>query len=200
MGFISFVLSLCLLAIGLCILYFLGSILYQQIRTTLSISNSTGKINRLSSQVKKVDAFIAIGEFARALSVLENAFVVEPSSSKQLLVAIREHHQNILSRCLIIAEEQHKRVENIAEIERLLSSHIEIQYALLKANESLQGFTKRHCCSGKQAPSWSTKEFEQKIDTLNKGFLDNKLNLKSALKSLFAKLKSQDKDANIVYH
>jgi hypothetical protein len=160
---------------------------------------SFGKLRKAAARVEKADALIADHKCQEALKQLRKAVVLDVLSTEERVQAIKEHHQNFLSRCLLLAEEMNSRAENIAEVERLFIERSELQMLLCRANESFTSLQNRREQAGKNVPSWSKTDFEQRIKDIRKELQRNETALSEALKKLYAAL-AQPVSENIVYH
>lgn len=213
MQLIDFIIAICLLVFALLCVLYLGRLILSPILSLLGLfsggrssgssysagSRMFGRHRKAVSRLRRVDALIAENRCQDALKQLRRAVVFEVSSGPEGVHAVREHHQNFLSRCLLLAEEMGSRAENIAEVERLFIERAELQKLHLKAVESFKSLKYRREQAGKHVPTWSKADFEQRIGEIKSELSKNENNLQEALKKLFDSL-GQPVTENIVYH
>lgn len=177
----------------LCLLLFVP--LYRLLRTGADSSRA----HKAAAALGKVDQLIEKAQYPEALRQLRRNFVFDTPVSARTVEALKEHNQNLLSRCLVIAEEMSKRAPNIAEVEGLLLARSELQELFLKVNVSYHTLKSRRDQAGKKMPTWSKSDFEARIEEIRKELRQNEEMLKKELDLLFGFL-SEDARENIIYH
>ena len=118
---------------------------------------------------------------------------------QSLISLIREHHQNVLSRCVLIAEALESRPEHLAEVEQYFLERSELLDLLLRAKDSYQSIRSRRAKEGKTVPTWSRTDYESRIKQIESELEANLNNLKRSLSDLFGALSSSNGQP-IVYH
>ncbi len=201
----NFIVAFILAVIGFVLTILFARLIVIQLLPLLKALKITGRsrsrsINKAALRIKKADDYIKNNELKKAALELQKAFLVDLFSSKEVIFKLKEHHQNALSRCLLIAEEQNSRIKNIAELERLLSGRIDLQLLLIRAKESLEQFQNKRKQKGQKTPAWSTKEFSSKINSIQEELNKNRSDLNKALKTLFQTLLAKTPKKDIVYH
>lgn len=199
MGLGSFIIALFLLGIGLAVLIGLTWVMMQPLLGGVRSRKGSSKIGRVRSRLDRVDSLISEQKPEEALRQLRKTVLLDAGLSETVLPKLKEHHQNVLSRCLVIAEEINSRAENIAEVEHLLMQRIELQYLLLRADQSYQKLKFRREKAGKDLPSWSKSDFEKRMKEIQGELRKNEREANDALQRLFESLASPSQD-NIVYH
>lgn len=157
------------------------------------------RTKRIASQIAAVDAAIDTKQWKQALALLKESFHMSCANSRQAVYHLREHHQNVLSRCLVVAEEIGSRLENIGDVERLLLQRSELQLLCLKASESFQKLKLQRRKQSKELPDWSKNDFERRVDQVKKEIAENEKELQKALQALFTAIDAYSADS-IVYH
>ena len=178
---------------------YLLSLLLAPVYQLIQQGRSASRIHAASSKLKAVDELIARHRPQEALQSLRRSILFDRGVSPATVDALKEHHQNVLSRCLVIAEELGSRAENIADVEQLFLERTELQVLYLKANESYRGLRFRRERAGKGMPSWSTSEFEQRLSQIKEALTRNSDALASALDRLFTAVGEKGRE-EIVYH
>jgi len=158
------------------------------------------RFRRAAERVVEADSCIAEKRFTDALRILKQAPLFDLFEKLQLVELVREHHQNILSRCVLIAEELHTRPANLADVERLMMERSELQLLFVRAMDSYSSLKNRRQKAGKEMPLWSRSDFEQRIKEIRSELHKNKELLGAALSKLFASIESARSDGDIVYH
>ena len=199
MGLGSFIIALFLLGVALAMLIGLTWTMMNPLLGGLRGKKGSSKIRRFADRLSKVDELIEEKKPDEALKVLRKAVLLDTTLSDTAIRRLKEHHQNVLSRCLVLAEETGCRAENIAEVEHLLMQRIELQSLLLKANESFENLKFRRERAGKDLPTWSKTDFEKRIKEIQGELKKNESETNEAIERLFASLGSPSED-NIVYH
>ncbi|MCB0322181.1 MAG: hypothetical protein KDD69_01375 [Bdellovibrionales bacterium] len=199
MQLFNFIVAIALLLLGLLITAYFGWLLIAPLFGLYQGGKGSGRHRKAAGRLKKVDALVAEHRCNEALKLLRRCTIFDLPKSDEGIQRIREHHQNFLSRCLLIAEEFGSRAENIAEVERLFIERAELQKLLLRADESFRSLKFRREQAGKHIPSWSKTDFEQRIKEIKSELKRNDMALANALKKLYDSL-SRPAVENIVYH
>ena len=160
---------------------------------------SSSRIRSAAERLKTIDRLIEENKYQEALKALRKTIIVDSGGSLAVIEALKEHHQNVLSRCLVIAEDLGSLPDNIAEVERLLLERAELQVLLLKAAESYSSVKSRREKSGKAFPLWSKSEYENRLSQIREELNRNTENLGKALNHLFTSVASSRKEG-IMYH
>lgn len=205
MGFIDFILSLILLALAVASIWIIGVPLYGAVRGLFGKAQPRkkparfGKQKKAASRLDKVDALISEQKCLEAIKQMRKAYVLDIPRTSEKVTLLKNHHQNFLSRCLVIAEEMGSRAENIPEVERHFIERNELLVLLLKARESFQSLKSRREQAGKNIPSWSQSDFEQRIKEIQTELERNEKELEKSITTLLDAL-SVPSSENIVYH
>ena len=199
MGLGSFIIALFLLGLAIALLIGLSWMMMNPLLGGLRGKKGSSKIRKYSARLTKVDELIEGKKPEEALKLLRKAIVLDTTLNEGAIRKLKEHHQNVLSRCLVLAEELGSRAENIAEVEHLLMQRVELQSLLQKASESFQNLKFRREKAGKNLPSWSKTDFEKRIKEIQEEMKKNETETNEAIERLFTSLGSPSTD-NIVYH
>ncbi len=158
-----------------------------------------GKQKKATGRLEKVDSLLSEQKCLEAIKHMRRAYVLDIPKTPEKIALLKDHHQNFLSRCLLIAEEMGSRAENIPEVERHFIERNELMILLMKARESFQNLKSRREQAGKNIPSWSQSDFEARIKEIEKELERNEEELEDSLNVLFDALGVPSSD-NIVYH
>ena len=202
MGLGGFLIALLLLGIALVLLFYFSWQLMGPLLVGLRGRKGPSQIRKAAGRLQKVDQLISEGNPSEALKILRKSFLLDgETSSQQNLSRLKEHHQNVLSRALVLAEELNGRADNIAEVEHALMARIELQNLHLKATESYQNVKFRRKQAGKELPSWSRSDFEARIKEIKEELKKNESIVLEQISELFASLQSStEDDDSIIYH
>ena len=170
--------------------------------TSSGRAGSSRGLRKEEKILAKVDQLLEANKTTEALKQLRKAIVLDPRLSESTLTRLKDHHQNILSRCLIIADETGSNAENIADVEHLLMQRIELQQLLLQAKESFSKLKHRREKAGKNIPSWGKSDFDQRIKQIEEELKKNHEDTVVSVDKLFSNLSNPkpDKEDDIVYH
>lgn len=184
------------LALTIVLLWFLLSALF----LTVAGTRDYLKFRKAAQRLKRVDELLEGELYADALKELRRSVVFDARSSRQLIATLRDHHQNVLSRCLVISEALGSRSENIANIEQLFLERTELQLLLLKAHDAYRRLQDRREQAGKALPAWSQADYDKRLRDVASELLRNKRVLIGELDTLFSNLQAPPKPEEIVYH
>ena len=173
---------------GLLILYYLGRIFIAEILVLFGKHQLPGvgiAFRKSVSSLKNADRFLNIREHDKAIAELKKAFIFLNPHDIQQISQIREHHQNILTRIILLGDDGNCHFENISQLERLLLERTELQQLLLKADTAFGEIRARRTDGGKSLPKWGKQEFQVKIRqieeqlTINRSELEKEIHLLS---------------------
>jgi hypothetical protein len=157
-------------------------------------SKSKLGFRKASSALQKADSFIQRSQWKDALAAVQQAVVFDQVYDRQIISALSEHHQNVLSRLLLVAEGLTARPQNIADLERLFMERTELLVLHLKAIEAYKRLKSRRVQSGKAVPSWSRGDFDKRSAEIQTELKRNQNALADELRKLTAHLLSPPKD------
>ena len=196
----SIFIALILLALGVVVLsYFLWLLVMPSARSIRN-QREMSRYKRFAEKIPQVDILIEEKRFPDALKLLRQTPLLDVCSKSELQELIREHHQNILSRCLVISEELGTRPDNLAEVERLVLERGELELLYIRAQESFLSLKSRREKAGKEIPTWSKSDFDVRLAEIQKELENNRAVLAAAFEKLFRSIESSRKEADIVYH
>ncbi len=184
---------------ALVLVYLLWMLLGPTVRTLRGRKDSQ-RFRRSAEKIVEADAYIAEKRYPEALRCLRQALIFDIFETLKLAELVREHHQNLLSRCVLIAEELQTQTEDLAEVERLMMERSELQVLFVRAMESYSSLKNRRQRAGKEIPHWSKSDFELRIKEIRGELHKNREGLQVHLTKLFASIESGRKDGDIVYH
>ena len=76
------------------------------------------------------------------------------------------HHMDLLNKLIILAEVEGGSVQNLPKLEQLFAKRTEILKGAFDAAIAKKRFSEKQRTKGKTPPSWSTKEFDSKLKSL----------------------------------
>ena len=199
MGILDTLLLIVFLAGGSVLAVYLVWTLLHSASESFHFSLSGLQFKRSALIVRRADELLGKEHWRDALDCLRAGFLFSEPSEKNAIAALRDHHQNILSRCLIAGERLGTHAPNVATVEQLLLERSELLLSLTKARENYSRFRSRRETSGRQAPSWSVKDYETRIVELRRRLKANRRETHQALDTFFAALKTAPQK-DVVYH
>lgn len=141
------------------------------------------------SKMALVDEFIAKDEYPKALALLKTLPTLKLVSTPEAIEQFKEHHQNILTRALLLAEELNARLAPLPEVERLILERVDLLQLYVKAKEAFDSLKVKRQRAGKSLPSWSKDEFEQRLSQVKKELQQNEQLLSKSLGEMFDAIK-----------
>ncbi|MBL7662424.1 hypothetical protein JNK13_06705 [bacterium] len=156
-------------------------------------------VKRAYLRLSSADTLLEDNNFTKALQELESAFILNAKSSISSITAAREVNQNILSRCLLIADSSGSRIEELPIVEELLLERAECYASILKEKEKFSQLQSKRESSGKAMPSWGKREYQRKLQELNHFLKVNEGKLSKALAKLFQALRTPN-HTEVTYH
>ncbi|MCC6220821.1 MAG: hypothetical protein IT291_06245 [Deltaproteobacteria bacterium] len=199
MSLINLIVAIVIGIAGICLLAYFAYLLIREVAVILKGGRNLLRFRKAESKIMAADVFIEANQYESALRVLEQAFVFDACKNRELITAAKDHNQTILSRCLIAAEEIGGSIAILPKIEHLLLERAEIQLLLLKTDEAFRKVSNKRELAGKELPSWSKKDYSQKIAQIKSQLEKNEKDLLSSLKVFFAEIKKPPSD-NVTIH
>jgi len=196
---ISYTLALILGSFGAALAFALLFILFRGISRGFFGTRDFLKFRKSLVRLRKFDELVEMEKWGEAVKELERGIVFDALSSRQLVSSIKEHHQNLLSRVLQVAEHYSARAESIGTVERLFLERAELQMLTIKATDAYQRIQEKRTEAGKDLPKWSQSDYLRKIKEVNEQLALNKDALQKELANLFQEIQTPKKD-EIVYH
>src|SRR5690606_4175468 len=123
----------------------------------------------------------------------------EIPSSFQLLSALREHYQELLSRYLLISDSLNIRSPNLAKLEDLLNERNELLQLLFKSQFNYEVLLGKRKSEGKSLPNWTKAEFEKKEHDLKNELRSNHDRLKVELHYFFKNLENAPRGEVLIH-
>ena len=183
MNVISYTLALILGSFGAALAFALLFILFRGVSRGFFGTRDFLKFRKSLVRLRKFDELVELEKWSEAVKELERGVVFDALSSRQLVSSIKEHHQNLLSRALQVAEHFSARAENIGAVERLFLERAELQMLTIKANEAYQRIQDKRESVGKDLPKWSQSDYLRKIKEVNEQLSINKQELQKSLET-----------------
>lgn len=191
----SFLIALILLFIGGYLSLYFARLVFSPFFSWFRSGNKLFVFRKAELRIKKADELIEKKDYKKAVKELKKALILK-LNNPNLISSVKEHHQNILSRALIIAEENDTRASHIAEVEQLFLARAELQLLYVNAKSAYSRMQNKRSEKGKALPSWSKEEFKRKRKDIEKELMKNLEDLENALDSLFSEVEKQE----VVYH
>lgn len=195
---------LCLL--GLILLFFFGKTLLQPTFAWIFEKQKSKGLEKLFVQLEAFDQLIKEEKFSEALKALGNAISYDLLSGSELINQLKRHYQNILSRAVILADEQEIEIEYLAETEHLLLERIDLLLLNDNVSTTYSRVQSKREQLGKDVPEWTKEDFQKRLNEVKHELAENKLALTSSFKRMLDSLSSatQEKtkkdDEPITYH
>ncbi len=196
---VALVIALVLAVVAIVVLFGLLWLILSPIKRALVEHKGRGRLKSAMSLLSAVDELMARKENVEALKLLRQSIVLETISEENLINLFRDHHENILSRLVLISEEMGSRPEHLAEVEELFIERTELMGLYARAQDSYKSLSSRRAKEGKSLPSWSKADFEKRIVQIQEELRLNQKTLQTALDQLFRAVSSAGGEP-IVYH
>ena len=192
----TFIISLLLLAFGLwTLLWLLGSFLSPFFPTIARYQRGAGAKHSSSSTTgsfptpsfrgfreralfrrrvrvfQEIEQAIRSNELKTAKRLLPKALYLDWIRwSPELIARTTSHHLDLLNKLIIIAELEGRSVRNLPQLESLFSQRTTLLTQAFEARIARTRFRAKQKTKGKTPPQWSTKEFDERITTLEREF------------------------------
>lgn len=186
-------------AAGIVVLGFFTAILFSTFRNWTTGAGDSLKYKRATRKLESIDQLIERSNFNQALRELEKAFFLQRLSTREMVATMREYHQGLLSRCLILSEQFGGRLTNLPEVERLLDQQAEQQSILIKLEEMYRRISSKRTNEGREMPSWSHKDFATRMAEARSQLATTQQNLASAISKLIKSAETPE-TTNVTYH
>lgn len=206
MELISYIFSGALCILGLILLFFFGRTLLQPTFAWIFQKQKSKGLEKLFVQLEAFDQLVKEEKFSEALKALGHAMSYDLLSGSELITQLKRHYQNILSRAVILADEQDIEIEYLAETEHLLLERIDLMLLNDNVSATYSRVQSKREQLGKDVPEWTKEDFQKRLGEVKQELAENKLALASSFKRMLDSLSSatQDKgkkdDSPITYH
>jgi hypothetical protein len=161
---------------------------------------STRSYRRAVRRLTKADTLIEREQWAEAMRELEKAVVLDTAADRQLISLLQDHHQNVLSRFLLIAEENSCHPDNSPLLERLFIERNELLTLYAKADEAYRRLQSKRTQAGKELPSWSRTDFDKRSAEILEALRTNRMRLVEELSKLTLFIEAPPHDEQVTYH
>ena len=192
---VMFLLALC--GVGL-LLYLLWTIFFP---LSLLFRGRPGSVRlaRASRCVKSTDQLIEAKHFDLAIRELRRSLLVDVTGTEKLLRELKDHHQNILSRCIVIAEQLGGHLDTLPDVEKLLIERTQLLSLLESTHHAFHNVTEKRTRAGKALPAWSKEEYKNRAAQVKSELRRNLRELEAAYEKLFSSITTKE-GTPIVYH
>lgn len=194
--FLELLVALPIAATSLWLIYFFIRPIFQHFGVLKLPKQSGFKFRRNQRYIRKADDLMNEGKFFEAMKELRKSLILDVLKNEDAIFKTREHHQNLLSRCLVIGEQLNCKLENLPKVEHLVTQRSELLLLLLKTETAYRNFLSKR----KDAPEWSKKDYQMKVLQVKQELSTNKTDLSRELDSLLKNLKISNKESNVTFH
>lgn len=174
-------------------------LLFGPLLATAVGSRQTLRLKRATTRLANADKFIDSRQYQQAVAELKKSVLLDPSFPAELLPAVRDHNQNLLSRCVTIAEEMNARPATLPVVERLFQQRIELLGLQTKAADAYGKLRSRRINAGKEIPNWSQTDFSSRLKEIGQELEKNTADLDASLRRLFAEIVAPVNDSVTIH-
>lgn len=199
MSLVSLSLAILVAVVGLALFAFFSWCLIRPLMGSTGEFFALRKMRRAGEFLDGADRQIAQRAFREALPQLRHAVVLSPGSSPAAISLFREHHQNVLSRCILIADRLQVKLDNLARVEHLLMERADLLALLSKANSAFENLSSRRKEAGKAVAQWSREDYHRRLKDIRSELDKNARLLSREFESLFSAFDRSSGD-EITYH
>lgn len=199
LGTFDFIAAIVLAFFGCAIVLYLVSLPLSHFGLLYRSGSGKLRLTKAKKRLSVVDAHLQSEAFDQAIAELKRALLFEVLPTSSLIQELRNLHQGIVSRALIIAEHHGGQIENLPDIEHLIHEREELQTLLLRTEEAFRTIAQKRTHAGKAVPSWSKADYQRRADEITKELKRNAKDLRTAFEQLFSSMK-QGAPSNITYH
>lgn len=184
-------LGIVLFGCGTALTLLLLSSLWRPVSSLFRKVKSVGSVRNSNKQMVEIDALLDGQDYSKALIVLRQMALANAVYAETQQVFFSRSHQNILSRCLIVADELGITLGNLDTVERQLAVRSELLVLLGRTEEAYDRFLTRRERDRKDAPKWTKDQFLSKINDIKANMDANSKDLTHEWTVLFSTLEAQ---------
>ncbi len=157
------------------------------------------RLSRVANRLKRIDQLLDAEQFDLAIRELRRCVLVNISGSEKVLRELKSHHQNILSRCIVIAEQLGGKLDSLPDVERLLIERTQLLHLFDNTHQAFHKVTEKRVRAGKALPTWSKEEYRKRVKQVKSELKRNLGELEEAYEKLFSSI-TQKEGEQVTYH
>lgn len=159
------------------------------------------RFRRCSRALEDIDRALIAQNSVGARKLFPRALFLDwIQDSPELIAKSSHHHLDLLNKLIILAELENGTIRNLPKLETLLSQRGELLTSAFETRVARKRFKEKQKQKGKNPPKWSTKEFDTRLNALEKEVqaLNNEIlkEMKGAIDSLGASSARKKSDEN----
>lgn len=135
----------------------------------------------------------------QAIASLKIAPYFEIPDNSQLISAIKDHHQEVLSRYLFLTDTLNIRSPNLAKLENLFNERNELLSMYFKSRFNFEVLQGKRKSEGKSIPNWTKAEFTKKEAELKNELKKNFSSLQIELHYFFKHLENAPRGEVLIH-
>lgn len=198
MGAVEIGIVIILGIVGLGVLGVFLSLLFSPFTVLFRGGKGHVRLSKAARKLKKIDQLIELQRFDSAIRELRKSLFADISGSEKLIRDLRDFHQNILSRCMVIAEQVESQLESLPEMETLLLERMQLLSLFENTHQAYHNVSEKRSRAGKPLPAWSRTDYNNRISQVRGELARNLRDLAAAFDKLFTSKKNST--GQITYH
>lgn len=134
---------------------------------SLEAMRESAQFRMFPNSLSKIDARIEGGQFDEAVQECRGALFLEAiRKDRVLLDRVDAHHDEVLSRLIIISNLMEINSNHVPLMEDLLASRAELLKALIDASSTLENFKSKVRGDRRGSPSWAINQYEKQVSEI----------------------------------
>ncbi len=158
-------------------------------------------LSRRAHLLTELDKEFKLGNFSRALEILEGAFFFDPKlGDPSIIDKIATHHLELLNRIVAFSDRHGFHLGPLPSLEELLNNRSELFKAKYEISQTIGNLKKRKLLSGHKTPNWALIEFKKKLSDVAERLETNRQAVRVTLRELFLLLHDSPHPDNVTFH
>jgi hypothetical protein len=188
-----------LLLISLALIAVFLYLMYIPLRTIFKKNKSLTRFSSCLKCIEDFDELMVSGNTDAAIPRLQMAPFLDIPANSQILAAIKDHHQELLSRYLQLSDSLNVRSPNLASLENLFHERNELLELVFKSRFNYEVLADKRKNEGKTLPGWTRAEFDKKEADLKNALKKNFTSLKTELHYFFKHLEETPRGEILIH-
>lgn len=158
-------------------------------------------LSRRSHLLTELDKEFKLGNFSRALEILEGSFFFDPRLGDPAIIdKIATHHLELLNRIVTFSDRHGFHLGPLPSLEELLNNRSELFKAKYEISQTIANLKRKRLLSGHRTPNWALSEFKKKLSDLIERLDTNRQAVRVTLRELFLLLHDSPRPDNVTFH
>ena len=158
-------------------------------------------LSRRAHLLTELDKEFKLGNFSRALEILEGSFFFDPRLGDPAIIdKIATHHLELLNRIVTFSDRHGFHLGPLPSLEELLNNRSELFKAKYEISQTIANLKRKKLLSGHKTPNWALSEFKKKLTDIGERLDTNRQAVRMTLRELFLLLHDSPHPDNVTFH